>query len=84
MKRRDIVVGVIAGVAATALAFEARAQRPGRTYRIAFLAPLRLQPNTRRWILEELERTGFVEGQNLVLDESGVGVPISDLRLLAL
>jgi hypothetical protein len=32
MNRRDIVVGVIAGVTATALAFEARAQRPGRTY----------------------------------------------------
>jgi putative tryptophan/tyrosine transport system substrate-binding protein len=83
MKRRDIVVGVIAGLAATALAFEACAQRPGRTYRIAFLHPLRLQPDTRRGILEELERNGFVEGQNLVLDESGMGVPISDLQAAA-
>jgi hypothetical protein len=43
MKRRDIVVGVIAGVAATALVFEARAQQPGRTYRIALLALFRPQ-----------------------------------------
>jgi putative ABC transport system substrate-binding protein len=83
MKRRDIVVGVIAGVAATALAFEARAQQSGRTYRIALLAPFRPQRGARRWYLEELERNGFVEGQNLVLDDSGMGVPIADLRAAA-
>ena len=83
MKRRDIVVGVIAGVAATALAFEARAQRPGRTYRIAFLAPFRRTDQLNRWFLEELERNGFVEGQNLVLDLSGMGVAIADLQAAA-
>ena len=83
MKRCDIVVGVIAGVAATALAFEARAQQPGRTYRIALLALSRAQPGARRWYLEELERNGFVEGQNLVLDDSGMGVPIADLQAAA-
>jgi putative ABC transport system substrate-binding protein len=83
MKRRDIVVGVIAGVAATALVFEARAQQPGRTYRIALLALFRPQPSARRWYLEELERNGFVEGQNLVLDDSGMGVPIADLQAAA-
>jgi len=83
MKRRDIVVGVIAGVAATALAFEARAQQPGRTYRIALLAPFRRTDQLNRWYLEELERNGFVEGQNLVLDDSGWGVPIADLQAAA-
>jgi len=83
MKRCDIVVGVIAGVAVTALAFEARAQRPGRTYRIAFLAPFRPQRGYSRWRLEELERNGFVEGQNLVLDLSGMGVAIADLQAAA-
>ena len=83
MKRRDIVVGVIAGVAATALVFEARAQQPGRTYRIALLALFRPQPGARRWYLEELERNGFVEGQNLVLDDRGMGVPVADLQATA-
>jgi len=83
MKRRDIVVGVIAGVTATTLAFEARAQWPGRTYRIAFLAPFRRTDQLNRWYLEELERNGFVEGQNLVLDDSGLGVPIADLQAAA-
>jgi putative tryptophan/tyrosine transport system substrate-binding protein len=73
------------GVAATALAFEARAQRPGRTYRIALLALFRppQRDALRRLFSEELERSGFVEGQNLVLDESGVGVPIVDLQAAA-
>ena len=83
MKRRDIVVGAIAGVAATALAFEARAQQPGRTYRIAFLAPFRPQRAASRWRLQELERNDFVEGQNLVLDGSGMGVAIADLQAAA-
>jgi putative tryptophan/tyrosine transport system substrate-binding protein len=83
MKRRDIVVGVIAGVAAAALAFEAGAQQPGRTYRIALLAPFRRTDQLNRWYLEELERNGFVAGQNLVLDDSGLGVPIADLQAAA-
>ena len=60
-----------------------RGQRPGRTYRIAFLAPFRPQRGASRWRLEELERNGFVEGQNLVLDDSGMGVPIADLQAAA-
>src|SRR6516165_8549144 len=83
MKRRAIVVGVIAGVAATALAFEARAQQPGRTYRIALLGLFRPTRSGPRWFLEELERNGFVEGQNLVLDVSGLGVPVADLQAAA-
>jgi putative ABC transport system substrate-binding protein len=83
MRRRDIVVGVIAGLAGTALAFEARAQQPGRTYRIALLTPVRPQRGAPRWFLEELERNGFVERQNLVLDRSGMGVAIADLQAAA-
>ena len=80
MRRREFIA--LAG-ASVAWPCAAIAQQPGRTYRIAFLHPLRLQPDTRRGILEELERNGFVEGQNLVLDGSGMGVAIADLQAAA-
>jgi putative ABC transport system substrate-binding protein len=80
MRRREFIT--LAGGAVAAWAFEARAQQPGRTYRIALLAPFRFDGRdlTSR---KELERNGFVVGQNLVMDYSGTGVPIADLQTVA-
>jgi putative ABC transport system substrate-binding protein len=51
------------------LALPAAAQQPGRAYRVALLAPGEGSVvHTRRHTLPVLERAGFVEGRNLVLD----------------
>jgi putative ABC transport system substrate-binding protein len=66
MKRRALIAGAIAGVAADP---SARAQSPGRIYRLAYLTPTAESIETaRRVILPELERQGFTEGRNLVFD----------------
>jgi putative tryptophan/tyrosine transport system substrate-binding protein len=77
MKRRD----VIAGVAATAWALAARAQQPGRTYRIASLSQSPIRRDHPFW--DELKRNGLIEGQNLLLDVTGMGVPLADLQAVA-
>jgi putative ABC transport system substrate-binding protein len=79
MRRREFIA--LAG-ASVAWPCAAIAQQPGRTYRIAMLAPFRRDRAGRRF-LEELERNGFVLGQNLVLDDSGTGVPVADLQAAA-
>jgi putative tryptophan/tyrosine transport system substrate-binding protein len=77
MRRRD----VITGVAATAWAFAARAQQPGRKYRIASLSQSPVKRDHPFW--DELKRNGLVEGQNLLLDVTGMGVPLTDLQAVA-
>jgi putative tryptophan/tyrosine transport system substrate-binding protein len=77
MRRRD----VITGVAATAWAFAARAQQPGRKYRIASLSQSPVKRDHPFW--DELKREGLVEGHNLLLDVTGMGVPLADLQAVA-
>jgi putative tryptophan/tyrosine transport system substrate-binding protein len=79
MRRRKFVM-LIGAAAAWPLA--ARAQQPGKIYRIAIVIPagsvefLNEAKSPRNWrpFFEELRRQGFVEGQNLVVERySGEG-----------
>jgi putative tryptophan/tyrosine transport system substrate-binding protein len=66
MKRREFI-GLVGGAAAWPLA--ARAQEQGRIYRLGFLAggPRDEQPNFIP-MFETLRQSGFIEGQNLIVD----------------
>jgi ABC-type uncharacterized transport system substrate-binding protein len=74
MRRREFI-GVLAGAAALPVA--ARAQTPGRTYRIGFLTGVsRSTPDDEFVValLDELRLAGFIEGQNLTFLDGGFGV----------
>jgi putative tryptophan/tyrosine transport system substrate-binding protein len=68
MRRRDFIILIGFGVAWPRAA---RAQEPGRVYRlgILFLGPRRLATNDA--FFEGMRRYGFVEGQNLLDDPNG-------------
>lgn len=55
------------------LATQARAQEPGRIYRIGFLTPV--DRDSYATLFDELRLNGFVEGQNLLVIPGGFGVP---------
>jgi putative tryptophan/tyrosine transport system substrate-binding protein len=62
VRRREFIS---AFVGAAVLPFSARAQEPGRTYRIGALIPTGRDTEQGRAFRDELHRSGFVEGQNL-------------------
>jgi putative tryptophan/tyrosine transport system substrate-binding protein len=66
MKRREFI-GLVAATAAWPLA--AKAQEPGRTYRLAMLGAGRTSATEA--LLETLRQRGFVEGENLKADHRG-------------
>jgi putative ABC transport system substrate-binding protein len=67
MRRRQFL-GVLGGAVATPLV--ARAQQAGRTYRVGLVMGTNspVYPPARTAFVEEMQKSGFVEGQNLVLD----------------
>jgi putative tryptophan/tyrosine transport system substrate-binding protein len=76
MLRRDLLSLGATGALAFAVAPQmARAQQPGRVYRMAFYTPTRpvsemteeSSYRTLRTFLPELRRLGFIEGRNLVM-----------------
>jgi putative tryptophan/tyrosine transport system substrate-binding protein len=70
MRRREFI-RLIAG-ASVAWPFAAMAQDPGRTYRLGFLYPVRLEPaDAVTAFFDELKRAGFVEGKNLAIEFRG-------------
>ncbi len=80
MKRRKFIT--LVGVAAVAWPIAARAQRPGKPYRIAIINPFAAvetlneaaSPDRYRFFFEELRRLGYQEGSNLVVERySGIG-----------
>jgi putative ABC transport system substrate-binding protein len=72
MMRRRKFITLLGGAAAWPLA--ARAQE-GRTYRIGVLnANPRGSPSVIA-LFDELRRNGLVEGRNLVVEGSGIGIP---------
>jgi putative ABC transport system substrate-binding protein len=84
MRRRELLK--LAGAGALALPFAAAAQQPGRTYRIALLAPFVLsEGDTPRInpLFDELNKAGFVDGGNLHIDRRGLGTPIANLSAVA-
>jgi putative tryptophan/tyrosine transport system substrate-binding protein len=74
MKRREFV-SLLGGAAAT-WPVAMRAQERGRIYR---LGALQLSPRSlpnHVAFYAELQRLGFIEGQNLVVDERGYGLHV--------
>jgi putative ABC transport system substrate-binding protein len=66
MRRREFIV-FLGTVGAWPLA--ALAQEPGRTYRLGFLYPVRLEPpEAVAALFDELKQAGFVEGKNLTIE----------------
>ena len=77
MRRRVFIAS------AAAAPFTARAQEPGRTYRIGFLTAIgRRSPPTLAF-LDELRRSGFIEGHNLTVLAEGFDADNADLAALA-
>jgi putative tryptophan/tyrosine transport system substrate-binding protein len=68
MKRREFIT-LLGGAAAWPLA--ARAQQVERTYRVAFVTANPREAPQHLAFIDELQRHGFVEGRNLILDERG-------------
>ena len=69
MRRRDFITHI--GGVAVAWPLVARAQEPGRVYRLAFLIPSPRQAPATIAFFDELRRNGFSEGQNLVVIPDG-------------
>jgi putative tryptophan/tyrosine transport system substrate-binding protein len=69
MNRRDVIK--LFGGAATAWPFAARAQQPGKTYRIGLLgsgSSVSVGDERRKALISGLAARGFVEGRNLVVE----------------
>jgi putative tryptophan/tyrosine transport system substrate-binding protein len=69
MNRRAFISAL--GGAAAAWPLAARAQEPGRTYRLGFLLPTARQTPQVEAFFDELRLNGFVEGRNLVVVPAG-------------
>jgi putative tryptophan/tyrosine transport system substrate-binding protein len=75
MRRREFVtlVGSLFGAVA-ASPFAARAQEPGRIYR---LGDVHLSPRNSTWnvaLFDAVKSDGFIVGQNLIIDDAGFGL----------
>jgi ABC-type uncharacterized transport system substrate-binding protein len=81
IRRRDFVI--LLGGAAAAWPLAARAQQPGRTYRLGGLTPSRRDGPHYAALFDELQRLGFVEGQNLEIDWRGYGRPNEEFSAIA-
>jgi len=71
MRRREFIAGV---GAASAWPVVARAQQPGRIYRIGLLLPVSDDAQAILAFFDELRSNGFVQGQNLDVVSGGLGV----------
>ena len=70
MKRREFIT--LIGGAATTWPLVARAQEPGRTYRLGVLLPVARDEPAMVAFLDELRLHGFVEGRNLAILPGGL------------
>jgi len=77
MKRRDFIK-VLSGVAAWPLA--ARAQEPGRIYRLGGVHASPRDAPYHVALFGELRRLGFIEGQNLAVDGHGYGLRVEQFE----
>ena len=77
MQRREFIT--LVGGAAAAWPLAAHAQEPNRIYR---LGNLHVFPRQAPWyvaLFDELRRLGFIDGQNLSVDEHGYGLRVDQL-----
>lgn len=81
MKRREFIA--LLGGLAVVWPFAARAQDPGRTYRIGFLLPSQRESPAVVAFFDELRRNGFIEGQNLIVIPGGFSVPNDQIASVA-
>src|SRR5260221_12527630 len=61
----------------------ARAQTPGRTYRIGYLTFSSSRQSSFYALLDELRLAGFIEGQNLTVLDDGFGIVENELAAAA-
>jgi putative ABC transport system substrate-binding protein len=80
--RRQFIT-LITGVAGALLPTLVRAQEAGRTYRIGIITYSPRSAVNYVAFFDELRRLGFVEGQNLVVDGRGFGMPREQFPALA-
>src|SRR6516164_3630382 len=73
MNKREFI-RLLGGAAAWPLA--ARAQEPGRIYRLGCLLASPRDALHHLALFDELRRLGFIDGQNLVVDAAGYGMPV--------
>ena len=71
MRRREFIK--VVGTAAVTWPFVARAQEPGRTYRVGLLLPFPRDAPFNTALFDELRRDGFIEGKNLTVDYRAFG-----------
>ena len=71
MKRREIMASI---AVAPLLPAVARAQTPGRIYRIGPVITAAITDPTIATVLDELKNNGLVVGKNLTVDPRGVGL----------
>src|SRR6516164_195339 len=81
MRRREFIA--MLGGGAMAWPLPARAQEPGRTYRLAFMIPSPRQAPATMAFFDELRRNGFIEGQNLIVIPDGFDADYGHLPELA-
>jgi ABC-type uncharacterized transport system substrate-binding protein len=81
MRRRDFIS--LLGGAAVAWPLAARAQEPGRSYRIGFLIPSPKNRPPVAALFDELRLNGFIENQNLEVLPGGFDVRDEQLAELA-
>jgi putative tryptophan/tyrosine transport system substrate-binding protein len=77
MRRREFII--LVGGAAAVWPLAAHAQEPNRIYR---LGNLHVFPRQAPWyvaLFDELRRLGFIDGQNLSVDEHGYGLRVDQL-----
>ena len=72
LRRRDFISSI---GGAAAWPFAARAQQPGRMYRLAFFVPFGRDVPGVGAFFDELRSGGFIEGQNLTVGSGGFNVP---------
>jgi putative ABC transport system substrate-binding protein len=72
MKRREFIA--LLGGSSLLSPFAASAQQLGRTYHLAFVSANPREAPQHVALLDELRRDGFVEGQNLIVDQRGFSI----------
>jgi ABC-type uncharacterized transport system substrate-binding protein len=77
MRRREFITLISGAAAAWPLA--ARAQEPGRIYRLGAVVTSPREAPHHVAFFAELRRLGFIEGQNLAVDERGYGLRVEQM-----
>jgi putative tryptophan/tyrosine transport system substrate-binding protein len=78
IRRREFGLSASALIAAASFPLTVRAQEPGRVYR---LGELSLSSRNSPWmsaLLNAVKADGFIDGQNLIIDDAGFGLRVDE------